>query len=98
MHLPELPRFCGGAVGFAGYAVVRYCEHLPNAPEDDRKLPDLSFAFFDRMVVFDHIRKTIVVVCHANANSDNLRLNTTERSGESTRPASRCSRGRRRSR
>ncbi|MBI1313861.1 anthranilate synthase component I [bacterium] len=73
VHLPELPRFCGGAVGYAGYDVVRYCEHLPNAPEDDRKLPDLSFAFFDRMVVFDHIRKTIVVVCHADANAADLK-------------------------
>ena len=65
VHLPELPRFCGGAVGYAGYDVVRYCEHLPNAPTDDRGLPDLSFAFFDRMVIFDQIRKTILVVCHA---------------------------------
>jgi anthranilate synthase component 1 len=73
VHLPELPRFCGGAVGYAGYDVVRYCEHLPNAPEDDRKLPDLSFAFFDRMVVFDHIRKTIVVVCHVDANAADLK-------------------------
>ena len=60
--LPELPPFCGGAVGFAGYDVVRYTEHLPNAPEDDRGLPDLAFAFFDRMVVFDHVQKTVVVV------------------------------------
>ncbi len=73
VHLPELPRFCGGAVGYAGYDVVRYCENLPNSPEDDRKLPDLSFAFFDRMVVFDHIRKTIVVVCHADANATDLK-------------------------
>lgn len=72
VHLPELPRFCGGAVGYAGYDVIRYAESLPNAPEDDRKLPDLSFAFFDRMVIFDHIRKTILVVCHADANADDL--------------------------
>ena len=65
VHLPELPRFCGGAVGYAGYDIVRYAENLPNAPEDDRKLPDLSFAFFDRMVIFDQIRKTILIVAHA---------------------------------
>ena len=72
VHLPELPRFCGGAVGYAGYDVIRYAEHLPDAPEDDRQLPDLSFAFFDRMVIFDHIRKTILIVCHANAKADDL--------------------------
>ena len=60
-----LPRFCGGAVGYAGYDTVRYVEHLPNAPQDDRKLPDLSFGFYDRMVIFDHAAKTILVVAHA---------------------------------
>jgi anthranilate synthase component I len=72
VHLPELPRFCGGAVGYAGYDVIRYVENLPNAPEDDRNVPDMSFAFFDRMVIFDHIRKTILVVCHADANATDL--------------------------
>ena len=64
VHLPGLPRFCGGAVGYAGYDTVRYVEHLPNAPTDDRQLPDLSFSFFDRMVLFDQIKKTILVVAH----------------------------------
>src|SRR6516165_9651559 len=30
--LPGLPRFCGGAVGYAGYDAVRYVERLPNPP------------------------------------------------------------------
>ena len=37
-------------------------EKLPHAPADDRDLPDLSFAFFDQMVIFDNIRKTMDVV------------------------------------
>jgi anthranilate synthase component 1 len=61
-HIPGLPRFLGGAVGYAGYDAVRYVEHLPNAPPDDRGLPDLAFGFYDRMVIFDHIRKTVLVV------------------------------------
>ncbi len=65
-HVPGLPRFCGGAVGYAGYDTVRYVERLPNAPPDDRHVPDLSFGFYDRMVVFDHIDKTIAVVAHAH--------------------------------
>ena len=73
VHLPGLPRFCGGAVGYAGYDVVRYAEHLPNAPHDDRRLPDLSFAFYDRMVVFDQINKTIQVVVHARTKDVDLR-------------------------
>ncbi len=65
VHLPELPPFCAGAVGYAGYDTVRYFERLPNAPTDDRQVPDLAFAFYDRMVVFDNVSKTIVVVAMA---------------------------------
>jgi anthranilate synthase component 1 len=69
-QVPGLPRFTGGAVGYAGYDAVRYTEHLPNPPPDDRQLPDLSFAFYDRMVIFDQISKTIAVVAHARVASD----------------------------
>ena len=31
--IPELPPFAGGAVGYAGYDVIRYSEHLPDAPQ-----------------------------------------------------------------
>ncbi len=65
IEVPGLPRFCGGAVGYAGYDVVRYVESLPDAPEDDRNLPDLMFEFYDRMVVFDHINKTVLVIAYA---------------------------------
>jgi anthranilate synthase component 1 len=60
--LPELPPFVGGAVGYAGYDTVRYVEKQPNAPTDDRQLPDLSFAFYDHMLVFDNVQKTAIVV------------------------------------
>jgi anthranilate synthase component I len=63
--LAELPPFTSGAVGYAGYDVIRYSENLPNAPANDRRLPDLAFAFYDHMVVFDHVNKTNVVVAMA---------------------------------
>jgi anthranilate synthase component I len=71
-HLPGLPRFCGGAVGYASYDTVRYVERLPNAPPDDRGLPDLCFAFYDRMVIFDHVAKTVAVVAHAHVDPGDL--------------------------
>ena len=49
--------------------MVRYSEHLPNAPADDRQLPDLAFAFYDHMVVFDHVNKTNVVVAMARLDT-----------------------------
>ena len=69
-HRRGLPRFIGGAVGMAGYDSVRYVEHLPDTPPDDRGLPDLAFGFYDRMVIFDHIRKTILVVVLAQITED----------------------------
>jgi anthranilate synthase component 1 len=71
-HLTGLPRFCGGAVGFIGYDSVRYVERLPNAPPDDRGLPDLAFGFYDRMVIFDHITKTVAVVAHAHVDRQDI--------------------------
>ncbi|MEM6331497.1 MAG: anthranilate synthase component I [Planctomycetota bacterium] len=64
-HPPELPPFVGGAVGYAGYDTVRYAEHLPEAPPDDRGLPDLAFGLFDHMVVFDNVQKTVTVIALA---------------------------------
>lgn len=60
--IPQLPPFVGGAIGYASYDVVRYVERLPNAPLDDRHLPDLEFGFYDLLVIFDNVNKTVMVV------------------------------------
>ncbi|TWT52817.1 Anthranilate synthase component 1 [Rubripirellula amarantea] len=61
-----LPPFIGGAIGYAGYDVVRYVEKLPDHSTDDRNLPDLDFAFYHTLCVFDHVAKTITVVTLAD--------------------------------
>lgn len=79
IHLPGLPKFLGGAVGFAGYDTVRYLEpeKLAHPPKDDRHLPDLLFGLYDDLVAFDHVQKTIIVIANAhipaNANDPTLR-------------------------
>ena len=65
-RIDELPPFVGGAIGYAGYDVVRYVENLPNSPADDRELPDLDFSFYHTLCVFDHVGKTITVVALAD--------------------------------
>jgi len=72
VRFDELPPFCSGAIGYAAYDSVRYVENLPNAPEDDRELPDFAFAFYDRMVVFDHVNKTLVVVVMARLDKEGV--------------------------
>ena len=66
-----LPPFIGGAIGYAGYDVVRYVEKLPEHSVDDRGLPDLDFAFYHTLCVFDHVAKTITVVTLADCRSVN---------------------------
>jgi anthranilate synthase component 1 len=46
-----------------GYDVVRFVEHLPDCPPDDRGLPDIHYMFFDEVVIFDNLNKTVKVVC-----------------------------------
>lgn len=70
-QLDELPPFVGGAIGYAGYDVVRYVEDLPHSPEDDRGIPDLDFAFYHTVCVFDHVDKTITVVTLADCRHIN---------------------------
>jgi len=57
----HLPRFCGGAVGFLGYDMVRFMEDLP----DDRpatELPDSSFMLPKIVLVHDSFKQTVTVV------------------------------------
>ncbi len=63
----DLPDFTGGWTGFAGYDTVRYLEgeKLPAPPPDDRNLPDLHMALYRKVVAFDNVRKTVLVITHA---------------------------------
>ncbi len=69
-RLPELPPFTSGVVGYASYDSVRYAEDLPDAPPDDLRLPDLSFAFYDRLLVFDNVTKSLDIVVLAHVEDD----------------------------
>ncbi|MEM8835419.1 MAG: chorismate-binding protein [Planctomycetota bacterium] len=65
--------FTGGWTGFASYDTVRFAEpgKLPwaGAPRDDRELPDLHMAMYDRVVVFDHVDKVVHVVVTAEVGA-----------------------------
>jgi anthranilate synthase component 1 len=67
---PDLPRFCGGAVGFIGYDMVRFFEELPDSTVDDLNMPDCTFLFTDTLLIFDHVRHKIRIVCNARIGDD----------------------------
>ena len=61
----SLPQaFLGGWVGYAAYDSVRWAEpeKLSSPPADDRRLPDMQFALYDGVVIFDHVDKLVHVV------------------------------------
>jgi anthranilate synthase component I len=75
--VPGLPRFTGGAVGFWGYDVVRTIESLPDAPPDDRELPDALVMVAHTLLVLDNLfnRATVIasVEVPPSAGADRLR-------------------------
>ncbi len=67
---PDLPRFCGGAVGYLGYDVVRFFEDLPDTNPDELDVDDACFLFTDTLLIFDHVRHRIKVLCNAHITDD----------------------------
>ena len=53
--MPNLPIFPGGAVGYLGYELGHFIEELPDTTFDDIQIPDCYLAFYDAVVVIDHI-------------------------------------------
>jgi anthranilate synthase component 1 len=57
----HLPRFCGGAVGFLGYDMVRFMEELPDSrPATD--FPDSAFMVPKIVLVHDSFKQTVTIV------------------------------------
>ena len=46
--------FIGGAVGFIAYDYFRQIEKVPTLAEDDKKLPDMYFGFYDGIAALNH--------------------------------------------
>ena len=63
--LPGLPRFFGGAVGFAGYESMCEFERMPlPKPGNAQAIPRSRFLGVDELIVFDNVRNTLkIVVC-----------------------------------
>lgn len=68
MPVEGLPRFTGGAVGFWGYDIVRGIEHLPDAPPDDRDLPDAVAMVVDTLLVLDNLFHRAIVIANVTVS------------------------------
>ena len=66
----DLPRFCGGFVGYIGYDMVRFFERLPDWTADDLQLPDCYLMLADTLVIFDHLKRKMKVLVNAFVDGD----------------------------
>jgi anthranilate synthase component 1 len=58
----SLPGLVGGAVGYIGYDFVRFLERLPSRLPDTLGLPLCSFYLASTMVIFDHVKRRMLLV------------------------------------
>jgi len=72
-HVPGLPPFAAGAVGFCAYDIVRQLENIGDRTKDDLQLPDCVLMFFDRLLAFDHLRRQIHIIATANVSTESPR-------------------------
>lgn len=68
--LADLPPFWGGAVGFFGYELIHHLEVIPRLPDDGSGWPEAAFVLAERVVIVDHFRHRLMIVCHARLGAD----------------------------
>lgn len=67
-HVPGLPRFWGGLVGYITYEMVSFFEKIPNRLPENKPLA--HFIIPDALLIFDNIQHTLRVVVIAFLNKD----------------------------
>jgi anthranilate synthase component 1 len=72
-QVPGLPPFTAGAVGYFSYDAVRQLERLPAHAKDDLEMPDCVLMFFDRLVVFDHVKHQLHLIAAADLRHESPR-------------------------
>jgi anthranilate synthase component 1 len=67
-ELEDLPRFCGGLVGYFSYDTVRYIEpRLGKCPNPDSlNTPDILLMLSDEVVVFDNLHGKLLAVVYVD--------------------------------
>jgi para-aminobenzoate synthetase component 1 len=58
---PEMPPFTGGVVGYFGYDLGRLIEVIPSVATDDVAIPDAHLAFYDTVVIVDHLADKVYI-------------------------------------
>jgi anthranilate synthase component I len=73
-HVPGLPPFTAGAVGYFAYDAVRRLENIGEQAKPDVPVPDCMLMFFDRLLAFDHLRHQIHIVATADVSKESPKV------------------------
>ena len=69
-HVPGMPRFAGGAVGYLAYeAATRFEPAVPIPAADPLGLPEAIFCFHDTLLIFDHVHRTARLLAYADVDA-----------------------------
>lgn len=68
----DLPRFCGGVVGYLSFEAVRFFERCGKVHPNNERFPDAHFLVADHLAVFDNVSHTLTVICcvHVDDHAD----------------------------
>jgi anthranilate synthase component 1 len=64
-RLPDLPPLTGGLVGLVSYDAVRRLERLPDATEDDLRVPEVAMMLATDLAVLDHADGSVLLIANA---------------------------------
>jgi anthranilate synthase component 1 len=79
---PDLPPFCGGAVGYLSYDAARLFETVPDRHARESEAPDALFLRFDSVAAFDHARRRLLLLTAADGPAAGERLDRLQASLE----------------
>ena len=65
-----LPPLHSGLVGYLGYDCVRYIEHLPDMPSDDRGLPEMVWHAVGSLAAYDRFSEVVTLVRNVRHGHD----------------------------
>lgn len=73
-EIPELPRLCGGLVGYFGYETVAFIEPRLRAitgKPDELNVPDIRLLVSDELAVFDNLEGRLYLIVNVDPQADN---------------------------
>jgi anthranilate synthase component 1 len=62
VHVPGLPRLCGGAVGYFSYDTVRLFEKIPDKNPKEGILDEIFFGFYRDIIAFDNREHKLLLI------------------------------------